>query len=78
MSEQFQSPIMGLWNCSDSVALFDLTWDFGTVLTMWHYLSLYGTLELFRHCNKATLSEQFLSPIAKQIMPHCRNSSKVP
>jgi hypothetical protein len=30
------------------VALFVLIWDFETVLTVWHYLSLYGTLELFR------------------------------
>jgi hypothetical protein len=41
---------MGLWNCSDSVALFVLIWDFETVLTVWHYLFLYGTLELFRQC----------------------------
>jgi hypothetical protein len=25
---------MGLWNCPDSVALFVLIWDFGTVLTV--------------------------------------------
>jgi hypothetical protein len=29
---------MGLWNCSNSVALFVLIWDFGTVPIVWHYL----------------------------------------
>jgi hypothetical protein len=42
---------IGPWNCCDSVALFGFIWDFGTVLTVWHYLFLYGTLELFRQCN---------------------------
>jgi hypothetical protein len=42
---------IGLWNCSDSVALLVFHFDFGTVLTVWHYLFLYGTLELFRQCN---------------------------
>jgi hypothetical protein len=79
---------MGFWNCSDSVALFVLLWDFETVLTVCHYLFyywtlelfreigiigfsfFYWTLELFRQCgsiktNKATLSEQFQSPIEK-------------
>jgi len=28
----------GLWNCSDSVALLVFLWDFGTVLTVCHYL----------------------------------------
>jgi hypothetical protein len=53
LSEQFQNPIskqimqslallvfhfsVGLWSCSDSVALFDFIWDFGTVPTVWHY-----------------------------------------
>jgi hypothetical protein len=32
------------------VALFVLIWDFETVLTVWRYLFLYGTLELFRQC----------------------------
>jgi hypothetical protein len=75
---------IGHWNCSDSVALFVFLLDFGTVPTVWHYLFFYWTLELFRQCgmsnrktNNATLSEQFQSPIGKQIMPHCRNSSKV-
>jgi hypothetical protein len=30
------------------MALFVLIWDFETVLTVWHYLFLYGTLEQFR------------------------------
>ena len=34
---------IGLWNCSDSVALFVLIWDFETVLTVWHYLFFYWT-----------------------------------
>ena len=42
---------MGLWNCFDSVPLFGFLLDFGTVPTVWHYLFLYGTLELFRQCN---------------------------
>jgi hypothetical protein len=42
---------MGLWNCSDSVPLFVLLLDFGTVLTVWPFFwFLYGTLELFRQC----------------------------
>jgi hypothetical protein len=41
---------MGLWNSSDRVALLISIWDFGTVTIMWHYLFLYGTLELFRQC----------------------------
>jgi hypothetical protein len=28
---------IGLWNCSDSVALVVFIWDFGTVPTVWHY-----------------------------------------
>ena len=55
----------GLWNCSDSVALFVFLCDFGTVPTVWHYLFFYviwnfptvwhylffyWTLELFRQC----------------------------
>jgi hypothetical protein len=32
------------------VALFVLIWDFETVLTVWRYLFLYGTLEQFRPC----------------------------
>jgi hypothetical protein len=31
---------IGFWNCSDIVALFVFIWDFGTVLTVWHYLFL--------------------------------------
>ena len=41
---------MGLWNCYDNVALFVFIWDFDTVPTIWHYLFLYWTLELFRQC----------------------------
>ena len=41
---------IGLWNCSDSVALLVCIWEFETVLTVWHYLFWYGTLELFRQC----------------------------
>jgi hypothetical protein len=41
---------MGLWNCSDSVALFVFLLDFGTVPTVWHYLFFYGSLKLFRQC----------------------------
>jgi hypothetical protein len=37
---------IGLWNCSDSVTLFGFLLDFGTVLTVWHYLFFYWTLEL--------------------------------
>ena len=32
------------------MALFGFLLDFGTVPTVWHYLFLYGTLELFRQC----------------------------
>ena len=32
------------------MALLVFIWDFGTVLTVWHYLFLYRTLELFRQC----------------------------
>jgi hypothetical protein len=32
---------------NDIVALFVFIWDFGTVLTVWHYLFLYENLELF-------------------------------
>jgi hypothetical protein len=39
---------MGLWNCSDSVALFVFLLNFGDVPTLWHYLFLYWNLELFR------------------------------
>jgi hypothetical protein len=55
---------MGLWNCSDSVALFVFILDFGTiprvrhylfflldfgnVPTVWHHLLFNWTLELFR------------------------------
>jgi hypothetical protein len=59
---------MGLWNSSDSLTLFIFIWDFGTVPTVWHYLLK----------QNATLSEHFQSPIEKQMMPHCRNSSNVP
>jgi hypothetical protein len=41
---------IGLWTCSDSVALFVFLWDFGTVPTVWHYLFNYGTLELSQQC----------------------------
>jgi len=41
---------IGLWNCSDIVALFVFLLDFGTVSTVWHYLFFYWTLELFRQC----------------------------
>jgi hypothetical protein len=41
---------MGLWNCSDSVAFFIFLLDFGTAPTVWRYLFLYRTLQLFRHC----------------------------
>ena len=41
---------MGIWNCSDSVQLFGFLLDLGTVATVWHYLVLYGTLELFWQC----------------------------
>jgi hypothetical protein len=61
LSGQFQSPIekqlmhtvemfIGLWNCSDHVALFVFLLDFGTAPRMWHYLLLYWILELFRQC----------------------------
>ena len=33
---------MGLWNCSDSVALSIFIWDFGTVATVWYYLFYMG------------------------------------
>jgi hypothetical protein len=39
---------IGLWNWSESVTLFVLLLDFGTVPTVWYYLFWYGTLELFR------------------------------
>jgi hypothetical protein len=52
---------MGLRNCSDSVALFVFVLDLGNVPTVWHYL----------------FSDQFQSPIEKQIMLRCRNSSKI-
>ena len=42
---------IGLWNCSDSVALFVFICDFGTVSTMWHYLFWYWTLEPFWKCD---------------------------
>jgi hypothetical protein len=48
---------IGLWNCSDSVAVFVFIWDFGTVPTVWHYLCWYG--------NNATCSDQFQSHIEK-------------
>ena len=38
----------GVWNCSDSVALLVILLDFGTVPTVWHYLFLFWSLELFR------------------------------
>jgi hypothetical protein len=62
---------IGLWNHSDSEQYFfsSFIWDFGNVLTVWHYWFLYFIY--------ATLSEQVQSPIEKQIMPHCRNRSKV-
>jgi hypothetical protein len=41
---------MGLLNCSDSVPLFVLLLDFGTVPRVWHCLFFYWTLELFRQC----------------------------
>jgi hypothetical protein len=45
LSEQFQSPIEK-WKTT----LFVLIWDFGTVLTVCHYLFLYWALELCRQC----------------------------
>jgi hypothetical protein len=41
---------IGLWNCSDSVALliFHFSIRLWNCSTVWHYLFLYGTLELFR------------------------------
>jgi hypothetical protein len=42
---------MGLWNCSDSVALFIFLLDFGTVPNS--------------KTNNGTLSEQFQIPIEK-------------
>jgi hypothetical protein len=75
---------MWLWNCSNNLALFGCLLDFGTIPTVWNYLFIYWTLELFQYCgikneknNNATLLEQFQSPIVKQIMPHSLISSKV-
>ena len=42
---------IGFRNCSDIVALFVFLCDFGTVLTVWHHLYIYWTLEMFRQCN---------------------------
>jgi hypothetical protein len=42
---------MGLWNSSDSVALFVFLMVFDTVPTVWHHLFIYWTLEMFRQCN---------------------------
>jgi hypothetical protein len=47
---------MGLWNCSDHVALFVFLLDFGTVPKVWHYLLLYWILELFRQCGMICFS----------------------
>jgi hypothetical protein len=41
---------MRLWNCSDIVVLFIFQLDFGTVPTVWHHLLFNRTLELFREC----------------------------
>jgi hypothetical protein len=41
---------MRLWNCSDSVELFVFSLDIGTVPTLWYYLFFNWTLELFRQC----------------------------
>jgi hypothetical protein len=41
---------MRLWNCSDSVEIFVFLLDIGTVPTVWYYLFFY---------------EQFQNPIAK-------------
>jgi len=41
---------MGFWNCSDNVGLLVLILDFGPVPTVWNYLFLYETLEMFRQC----------------------------
>jgi len=38
---------IGLWNSSDSVALFIFPMDFGTVPPVWHHLLFNWTLELF-------------------------------
>jgi hypothetical protein len=77
---------IGLWRCSDIVALFVCIWDFGTVLTVWHYLffqwinqscHIVGRVpKSNRKTNNATWSEQFQSPIEKQIMLHCRTVPK--
>jgi hypothetical protein len=64
---------MGHWNYSDSMTLFVFLLGIGTVPTVWHHLFFYWTLEMFRQC-----SILFQSLISKPIMPHCRNSSKVP
>jgi hypothetical protein len=62
---------MWLWNCSDSVALFVLIWDFETVP------QTLGTVPKSNSkTNNGTLSEQFESPKEKPVMSHCGNSSK--
>jgi hypothetical protein len=75
---------MGLWNCSDSVALFVFLMVFDTVPTVPYknkYCHTVGTVpksnRKIKKNNNAKLSEQFQSPIVKQIMAHCQNSSKV-
>jgi hypothetical protein len=67
------------WNCSGCVALFVFLLYFGGAPTVWHYLYLIVRTvpKSNRKTNNATLSEQYQSPIEKQIMPHCWNSSKV-
>jgi hypothetical protein len=75
---------IGLWDYSHSVALFIYLLDFGTDQRVWHYFVFYWALEIFPQCgiigkiNNATLSEQFQSPIEKQIMPNYQNSFKIP
>ena len=41
---------IGLWNCSDSVALLGFLLGFGTIPTVWHYWFFYWHLELIRQC----------------------------
>jgi hypothetical protein len=64
---------MGLWNCSDSVTFFFafLCIEKQIILHTFRTVPKYN-----RAKNIPTLSEQFQSPIEKQIISHCRNSSK--
>jgi len=47
---------IGLWNNSVNMALFVFLLDFDTVSTVWYYLYIYWTLELFRQRSSFCIS----------------------